>query len=210
MIVGPNSTVDAPNRGSTKIRLYNGSDWSQLPATYTANGIRVAAADFNHDGCSDIITTGTVYDAANGNVLFTFPTTGSGNALAAGDVNGDGTADILVGDTSGMISLYSGVDQHTILNTSIYSLTGDASFSGLRTTMTLADINQDGFSDLVFNTGFKLAMVSGADYSVAIQNLVTVVDASGPGEIVVFVQVPEAGTLGALVCGTLVLLRRRR
>jgi len=199
LIVGPNSGAG----GYSQIHVYSGKDWSALPITYPASGPLVATADFNHDGKSDIVTAGSVYDGATGNLLFTFPA-GIVQDLATGDINGDGTPDIAVEGTSS-ISVYSGVNQQLI-----------DTFPGGGTPyhIAVADMNQDGYADLLRYDGASgLKIFSGFDGSVLSSPSSPSLYWPMPidaGPISAFAQAPEPGTLGILACGVVGFTRRRR
>lgn len=112
VIVGP----DKGKGADAHVKVFSGLDGSTLQSflVFTpkfANGVRVAAMDFNADGLADIVAAPGkgapevfVFDAANEGILLptaigTFlafsPKTKGGVRVAAGDVTGDGVPDVV-------------------------------------------------------------------------------------------------------------------
>jgi hypothetical protein len=154
--------------GGPLVNVYNAgtgalvTSFDGLPAAFTG-GVRVAVADVNGDGVDDIICGAgagaapqiTVYDGKTFQPIMSFyglPVGFTGGVfVAAGDVNGDGFADIIVSADRG------GGPQVTITSGKTGSML--ASFYATASTFTggirvaCADINGDGFADVIAGAG---------------------------------------------------------
>lgn len=131
--------------------------------TNFTGGVRVAVADVNNDGLSDIITgvgpgaTSHVkaFSGADNSELRSFfaftPSFTGGVYVAAGDINGDHFADIITGAGSGavpQVSAFSGSDGAPIANFLAYG----ATFSG-GVRVSAGDVNDDGTPDIITASG---------------------------------------------------------
>jgi len=127
-------------------------------------GVRVAEADFNHDGVPDLVVgTGPgiaaeikVLDGKTHNALLSTPVfegfTG-GVFVAAGDLTGDGVADVVVTpDISGgpRVLILTGADFHQVA--SFFGIDDPDFRGGAR--IAIGDMNRDGHSDLAVAAGF--------------------------------------------------------
>ncbi len=147
-------------------------------------GVRVASADMNGDGFSDIIVGAgpgggphvQVFDGRTGSAVASFFATTTaftgGIYVAAGDVNGDGHPDIIVG-----MGASPNFDSHVLVfdgtNVShvIYDFAPYASFRG-GVRVASEDLNGDGFADLIIAPGAgktTLLGLSGANLSALLQ-----------------------------------------
>ena len=164
----------SPDRDiAPEVKLYRGSLLLRRFTEFNGNqdtGVRIAVADVNGDGKSDIITGAgpggnhrvIVRDGNNlSRILFdfdAFPSHGGngGVFVAAGDINGDGKADIITGQDNGAwIKVYDGAST-TLVPTRLaglrpyYDLNVNYA-SGIR--VAVADMNGDGFSDILVAPG---------------------------------------------------------
>jgi subtilisin-like proprotein convertase family protein len=126
-------------------------------------GVRVAMADVNGDGVSDIITAPgpgggpdiRVFDGVTGAIIREFyaydPLFTGGAFVAGGDVNADGFADIITGAGPGggpHVKAFSGKDGSLLMSFMAYS----SSFTG-GVNVAAGDVNGDGFVDIVTGAG---------------------------------------------------------
>jgi hypothetical protein len=136
-------------------------------------GVRVAEADVNGDGISDlivgtgpgIVTQVKIISGKDGTTLFTvqpFEATFTGGVyVAAGDINGDGKADVIVTPDEGggpVVAVYDGAKIATGTNgdaAQIVRFLGieDPNFRG-GARASSADMDGDGLADLVVAAGF--------------------------------------------------------
>jgi FG-GAP repeat/FG-GAP-like repeat len=156
-------------------RYSNPNEWSvQFGVALDFTG------DLNGDGCDDFIVgdrysnlgglrfgAAFVFSGADGQLLFSFSghqfQNDFGRAVAGpGDMNGDGVPDIAVGtpafdgvgDDSGLVQIYSGVD-----GTQLFWLEGKSTRESLGVKLAVAgDVNADGRADLVVLGGSDLKL----------------------------------------------------
>ena len=116
-------------------------------------------ADFNHDGKLDFATCGNLLAYGNGDGTFqtpepfiTDPTPYGYNNIAVGDINNDGWPDLVVTnyDFPIMPPLYVGLNNHSGGFTSVLQTIA------LTNTAVLADLNGDGYLDLLCTDGVYL------------------------------------------------------
>ena len=128
--------------------------------------VSVAAADFDGDGVSDLVTAnlnnsnvsvllgngdGTFQPAQNFSVGASAP-----NSVTTADFNGDGITDLATGNFNGRsISVLLGNGDGTFLAAQTYFVSGRAS------SVTAADLNGDGVIDLASTSDDKLAVLLG-------------------------------------------------
>ena len=148
----------APAGSNGVIQVLDGETRQQLLAIslFGAQGTKVAVADVNNDGFSDLIVTQAaavanptigIISGKDFGLLGVYQAAGfsSGVNIAAGDVNGDGLADVIVGSAANgdLVRVYSGSSPNVI-----------AQFNGLfglTTGVTLAagDIDGNGTAEIV-------------------------------------------------------------
>ena len=162
--------------GPATVRVFSGANGSTLLdfAPYGAGftgGVRVAAADFDRDGDTEIITAaGTgggphvrVFDSAGNpfvsaslpnfvNSFFAYgPSFAGGVFVGAGDVNGDGVPEIVTGPGSGggpHVKAFSGVNGTLVASFFAY----EPSFTG-GVRVGVADFNADGRYEIRTSSG---------------------------------------------------------
>jgi hypothetical protein len=160
--------VGADEGNPPQVRLLNRADRTVIRniTAYDplfAGGVRVALADFNHDGIPDIVTAAgpgggphiKVFDGATFAVLRQFMAYDTdfrgGVYVAVGDVNGDGTPDIITGAGQGggpHVKVFDGRTGVTIDSFFAY----DATFRG-GVTVAAGDVNGDGKADIITGAG---------------------------------------------------------
>jgi hypothetical protein len=116
-------------------------------------------------------TTVQVYDRLTGQFRYQivpFPGFTGGATVASGDVNGDGVADLIVGAGPGggpRVAIFNGLDASLMADFFGY----EAAFRG-GVNVSSADMNGDGFADLILGTGPgggpRVRVLSGQDFSV--------------------------------------------
>jgi FG-GAP-like repeat len=159
-IFGPTRSFD----GEVAILIGNG-DGSFAPPVYyvvgSQNATHVVATDLNNDGKADLAVSMTHSSNPKdglavliGNGDGTFPpavTSVSGvNAtdVAAADFNGDGKMDLALATSDGVVEVVLGNGDGTFQPATAYSTGGNANV-GSSDTVNVADVNRDGFDDLV-------------------------------------------------------------
>ncbi|MFL5340262.1 MAG: FG-GAP-like repeat-containing protein [Gemmataceae bacterium] len=166
---GPSYVVGAGFGGGPRVRAFNADGSVRFDFfAYTQafnGGVRVALADVNGDGTTDIITgagvTGgphvKVFDGRTGQLMlsfFAFDLGFSGGLyVAGGDVNGDGRADIVVGAGSiggPHVRVFSGADLSLLGNFFAY----DPNFRG-GVRVATADVTGDGIPDIITGAGLS-------------------------------------------------------
>ena len=134
-----------------------------LPAGFTG-GVRVAAADFNGDGESDIVLgTGpgtvaqvTVLDGKTRQPIFTlnpFESFTGGVFVTTGDVTGDGIPDLVITPDEGGGPRVLVFDGNGFTKIADFYGIADPNFRG-GARAAVADLNHDGFGDLAVAAGF--------------------------------------------------------
>jgi len=130
----------------------NGDGTFRAAITRSSTAEEIDVGDFNNDGLDDIILKATdrvdvLLSRGNGTYDSTTIATGDDYATAAiGDLNGDGDLDVLIGSANNDFAyVYSGngAGNFTEQTASIMNITAPRNF-------TLADLNNDGLSDLVY------------------------------------------------------------
>lgn len=149
----------------------DGSFLPPIPFTSNCNASRIATGDFNNDGHTDLalaanVTVGSLQNGfctvnGKGDGTMTpgqfYPTNGGVNTLWAGDFNGDGITDLIISDSDvtgeGLVTLFRGTPTGTLEAGA--TGTGGLAAGGL----TVADVNGDGFLDVVTSSGNGLTEV---------------------------------------------------
>jgi hypothetical protein len=154
--------------GGPRVRVFDGATAAVIQDFFAFDssergGVRVAAADFNHDGKADIVATAgrgnvtevRVFDAVTHNVLSDFtpydPKFTGGVYIAAGDVTGDGVADIVTGaDVGGgpHVQVFDGLTGKALYG----FFADDPNFRG-GVRVALQDVNGDGKDEIITGTG---------------------------------------------------------
>jgi hypothetical protein len=169
--------VGADAGGAPLVRVFSGSDGSQLlrflayPPRF-GGGVRVAAADVNGDGRSEIVVAPgagrpgnvKVFDSTGSLVLFIpalNPAFRGGIFVAAGDLNGDGKSEIVTGTGQGGFPVVRVFNSTTGALTNAFIAFSPGSRRGVH--VGAGDINGDGKSDIWAGTGGRFALVRGFD-----------------------------------------------
>ena len=143
-------------------------------------GVRVASGDFNADGVIDLVVGSgpgsasrvQVLDGATGAVLFDvapFEATFTGGVfVAAGDINMDGVPELVITPDQGggpRVRVYDGATFGQLAD--FLGITDDAFRGGARAAV--ADIDGDGFGDLIVSAGFlggpRVAVWTGTSFA---------------------------------------------
>ena len=164
----PDLLAAAGPGGGPHVRLIDGATGQNIFSffAYSADfrgGIRVATADVNGDGISDIITGAglgggphvKVFSGRDGAELASFlafaPTDRGGVSVAAGDLNRDGNADIIVGAGVGAepaVKVFSG---RTFAETGVFLAYSPAFLGGVN--VAVGDVSGDGTHDIISGAG---------------------------------------------------------
>jgi len=209
----PDIIAAAGPGGGPVVKVFDGNT-GELVRSFMAfdpdfrGGLRVAAGDFNGDFIADIVVTPDggggpivkVFDGATGATLANFfaldPDFRGGLRIAAGDVNRDGTPDLIVtaGEGGGpRIAVYDG----TTLFAAPTRLAGD--FFGFAPELrsgqwvSAADVDGDGFADIVLGSG------PGAAPRVVAYSGRVLAEGGGPREVASFFAGAPAARTGARV-----------
>jgi hypothetical protein len=157
MTQGSSPVVCVFTPAGTRITLFLAYD------TSFKGGVRIAAGDLTEDGHDDIVTAagpgGTphvrVFNSDTGLVVRNFRAYDNsfhgGVNVAVGDVNNDGTLDIVTGTRASgapQVRVFNGANQQVIGSFLAYST---SYFMGVQ--VATADLNGDGFSDIITSTG---------------------------------------------------------
>jgi hypothetical protein len=158
----------AGSNGFVNVFRFNGApvlSFSPYGAGYFG-GVRVAAADTNGDGFDEIVTStgfGSVPHVqafglqANGSLLtyasfFAYASTiSSGVYVAGGDIDGDGFDEIITGTGPGSAPHVKAFDA---FGQAIQSFFAFAPSYGGGVRVDVADVNRDGYSDIIAGTGY--------------------------------------------------------
>jgi hypothetical protein len=152
-------------RGSIYILIMGASLCYAAPACALAPGTTIATADMNDDGIPDLVvispqdcTVDVITVDADGNFTLLTPQIFSDitqmSSIAIADVNGDGIPDVIITDASG-----SAAGVRILSNDGHGGLTADVGYASEPTSgsgpasVTVADINGDGFPDLITANG---------------------------------------------------------
>ncbi|MCZ2340545.1 MAG: Ig-like domain repeat protein, partial [Bacteroidales bacterium] len=153
-------------------------------------GVRVATADFNGDGTPDIVVGNgpgvaskvVVIDGKSGETLFEvapFEASFTGGVfVAAGDINKDGVPELVITPDQGggpRVQVYDGGAQFTKI-ADFYGITDPDFRGGARAAV--ADIDGDGFGDLIVSAGFE------GGPRVAVWNGTTIAEDSTPEKLI--------------------------
>ncbi len=165
---------------SSEIRMFDGE--GNLMGTFNPfadapGGVRVASADMTGDGTMDVVagtgpgiaTAVAVLDGATGETLHAFspfePTFLGGVYVASGDLTGDGVADFAVSAAAGGGARVQVFDGSTGAPIADFFGIDDPNFRG-GASVAFADVNDDGFADLLIGAGPgggpRLAVYDGA------------------------------------------------
>jgi hypothetical protein len=151
--------------GQVAVLIGNGDGSFAPPVFYdldSQNGIRLVATDLNNDGKVDLAvavqhsshaTNGLAVLLGNGDGSFQPAVTSvagvNATDVAAADFNGDGKMDVaLATSTAGVVEVALGNGDGTFQPATAYSTGGDANEASTDT-VNVADVNRDGFPDLV-------------------------------------------------------------
>ena len=164
------STVDfLGNATSLEILLGNGDgsfappvQIGQLAGTGGASGGVILAADLNNDNKIDLIWNGSVF-LGNGDGTFKQIPLGLPSSLvyAVGDLNGDGIPDVVTQNVSvgTSVNVYAGNGDGTFQTSPFYTASLPAGDSP--NSISIGDVNADGYSDLAVQCGFELVVFLG-------------------------------------------------
>jgi hypothetical protein len=163
-IFGPMHSFD----GQVAILIGNGDGSFAAPVFYdvgTQNAIRLVATDLNNDGKVDLAvavqhsshaTNGLAVLLGNGDGSFQPAVTSvagvNSTDVAAEDFDGDGKMDVaLATSTAGVVEVALGNGDGSFQPATAYSTGGDANEASTDT-VNVADVNRDGFPDLVIGS----------------------------------------------------------
>jgi hypothetical protein len=164
--------VAAGAGGGPHVRVFSGLNGAELLGFFAydpafTGGVRVAAADFNLDGRSEIITAagpgggphvrildgmGNPFVGNISNSYYAFaPSFAGGVFVAAGDIDGDGVPDVVTGADAGGGPHVTAVSGRTgALLLSFFAF--DPAFSG-GVRVAVADVTGDGIADVIAAAG---------------------------------------------------------
>jgi large repetitive protein len=189
----PDIIVGSGLGSNSLIQVFDGRTFATIASFFVplglyTGGVSVAAADFNGDGKADVVVSASGSGLApqvqifSGADLLTGRQTVIGSAfafdqvftggvvVATGDVNGDGQADIIAVPASPVIDQVRSVNVLDGKTFSNINVSFAAPFSaGVLPAVSSADVNGDGFSDLIINGGSMVTVLSGRDGSVLAQ-----------------------------------------
>lgn len=149
--------------GGLTVLLGNGDGSFQTPTFYPGGELplSLAVGDYNHDGITDVVTSGgsiTVFlgngdgTFPNPSIFSTNPPVQSGQAVASADLNRDGKPDVVILNQCVSGSGCAAGEINVLLNSGNGVLGAPAFYSSgavFETALAIGDLNGDGFPDIV-------------------------------------------------------------